>query len=120
MAGKKISVFIMVVTFHLVVMGVIYLSTRPDAPLKDEAQINKDLPKPVAQKPKGMIKDTTPTPPPRPPVVDKYTIHIVASGDFLGKIASKYKISSKTIMALNGIKDPNKIHLGQKLKIPLK
>jgi LysM repeat protein len=119
MAGKKISVFIMVVTFHLVVMGVIYLSTRPDTPVKDEAQISEDLPKAVSQKPK-VIRNTTPTPLPKPPVVDKYTIHIVASGDFLGKIASKYKISSKTIMALNGIKDPNKIHLGQKLKIPLK
>lgn len=41
----------------------------------------------------------------------------VKSGDTLSKIASKYDTTYQTIAKLNGIKDPNKIYVGQKLRV---
>jgi LysM repeat protein len=133
MAVRKFSVFIMVIVFHLVVLGVVYLSTRTDEP-----EVKGDpIEKPVKPKTKPPIADggnvdkgpssgnsgsqpVTPTPTPVKPFSGKYLIHIVKSGDSLSTIANKYKLSSKEIIDLNNIKDPNKIRLGQKFKIPIK
>ncbi|MCM3364545.1 LysM peptidoglycan-binding domain-containing protein [Niallia hominis] len=38
------------------------------------------------------------------------------SGDALSKLASKWGTSVKRLQELNGIKDPNKIYVGQTLK----
>lgn len=45
------------------------------------------------------------------------TIHIVQKGDTLYHIAKKYGTTIQAIVALNGIKNPNLIYPGQKLKI---
>jgi len=50
----------------------------------------------------------------KPPTVE-YTIQ---SGDTLMKIARLYKTDTQTLMKLNDIKDPGKIFVGQKLKVP--
>lgn len=47
--------------------------------------------------------------------VQTYT---VANGDSISKIASRHGVSIREITELNGIKDPNKIRVGQKLKLP--
>lgn len=47
--------------------------------------------------------------------VQTYT---VANGDSISKIASRHGVSVREITELNGIKDPNKIRVGQKLKLP--
>lgn len=47
--------------------------------------------------------------------VQTYT---VASGDSLSKIASRFGITAREIAQLNGIKDANKIRVGQTLKLP--
>jgi predicted phage tail component-like protein len=61
------------------------------------------------------------TPPaPKKVAQTSYSIYIVKSGDTLSEIAQKYKISTKTLQQLNGIKDPDRIYVGQKLKIPTK
>lgn len=44
-------------------------------------------------------------------------IYVVKSGDTLSGIAAKYKTTYQALQKLNGIKDPNKIYPGQKLKI---
>lgn len=44
--------------------------------------------------------------------------YIVKSGDALSKIAAAHGCKTKELMELNGIKDANKIRIGQKLKIP--
>ena len=44
-------------------------------------------------------------------------IHVVAKGETLTKIAKKYKTTVKELVAMNGIKDKNKIYVGQVLKI---
>ena len=45
------------------------------------------------------------------------TTHTVKSGETLGAIAKKYNTTIKKIVKLNKLKDPNKISVGQKLKI---
>ena len=44
--------------------------------------------------------------------------YVVKKGDSVSKIASKYKVKSSEILALNSIKNANSIKVGQKLKIP--
>lgn len=43
--------------------------------------------------------------------------HVVKKGDSLSKIASKYNVSLQSLLSKNDIKDPNKLKIGQKLKI---
>lgn len=45
------------------------------------------------------------------------TVHIVQIGDTLSKIASKYKTSVANLQELNKLNSPNKIYVGQKLKL---
>ena len=49
-----------------------------------------------------------------------YIIYNVKSGDTLSKIASAYKTTVAEIARLNNIKNVNLIHVGDKLKIPVK
>lgn len=44
-------------------------------------------------------------------------VYTVVAGDYLDKIAKKYKTSVSSIVAKNNIKNPNLIYPGQKLKI---
>lgn len=44
-------------------------------------------------------------------------VYVVQKGDTLSKIASKYGTTYQAIAKLNGIKNPNLIKVGQKLKI---
>lgn len=44
--------------------------------------------------------------------------HVVKKGEMLGRIASSHGIPLSKLMAANGIKNPNKIVIGQRLVIP--
>ncbi|MGW7248808.1 CHAP and LysM peptidoglycan-binding domain-containing protein [Streptomyces decoyicus] len=44
--------------------------------------------------------------------------YTVKAGDTLSEIAEAHKTTAKALAELNGIKDPNKIKAGQKLKLP--
>ena len=44
--------------------------------------------------------------------------HQVASGETLSGIASRYNVSSRDLMALNGLADADHVELGQTLKLP--
>lgn len=46
------------------------------------------------------------------------TVYTVKKGDTLSRIAAKYGTTYQAIAAYNGIKNPNVIHVGQKIKIP--
>ena len=46
------------------------------------------------------------------------TIHTVQRGDTLNKIASKYGTTSAKLQNYNGIKNPNILNLGQKIRVP--
>lgn len=43
--------------------------------------------------------------------------HTVRSGETVGEIAEKYGMSTKRLMAINGIKNPRRVRTGTKLKI---
>ena len=45
------------------------------------------------------------------------TIYTVKKGDTLGAIASKYRVTTAQLMRWNGIKNANKLRLGQKIRI---
>jgi LysM repeat protein len=45
-------------------------------------------------------------------------VHKVVSGDTLTRIAASYKTTIAVLVKLNGIKDPNKIYVGQTIKLP--
>lgn len=46
------------------------------------------------------------------------TVYTVKKGDTLSRIAAKYGATYQAIAAYNGIKNPNAIRVGQKIKIP--
>ena len=133
MSAGKVSIFITVISLHACVLGIVYVSTRKPAPADipgKPVQDNKTGPpkkagenQPSSVKKNPIVKKNNSTPVNRPAAINtangKYRIHTVGPNDYLGKIASKYKVSSKSIIKLNDIKDPNRINRGQKLKIPL-
>lgn len=45
-------------------------------------------------------------------------MHVVKSGESLSVIARKYRTSVSTLQRLNGIRNPNKIQIGQRIKLP--
>lgn len=52
------------------------------------------------------------------PQVGAETIHIVQPGENLFRIGLKYGVDAKTLAQYNGISDPDKIYVGQQIKIP--
>ncbi|MFI3277796.1 MAG: transglycosylase SLT domain-containing protein [Rikenellaceae bacterium] len=46
-----------------------------------------------------------------------FSVHVVRSGETLGAIARKYRVSVKQLMAWNNIKSAHKIRVGQRLKV---
>jgi LysM repeat protein len=44
--------------------------------------------------------------------------YVVASGDTLGAIARMFDVSVEDLASLNDIEDPNRISVGQELRIP--
>ena len=48
-----------------------------------------------------------------------YVHYKVQSGDTLSEIAKNYQVSTRTLKKLNGIKNPNELYVGKKLRIPL-
>ena len=51
---------------------------------------------------------------------DAANVYTVAKGDNPVKIAKKLKVSESELLALNGIDDPRKLQIGQKLLVPTK
>tara|TARA_Y100001968_G_C19436086_1_gene759786 strand:- start:2368 stop:3063 length:696 start_codon:yes stop_codon:yes gene_type:complete len=53
-----------------------------------------------------------------PKNINKFFIHIVKKGDSLNQISKEYQIDKSEILRLNELLDPNKILIGQRIKIP--
>lgn len=56
----------------------------------------------------------------KPQVTHPLLSYRVRPGDYLGKIAAKYGTTVRTLVSINGIKNPNLIYVGERLWIPLK
>ncbi|MCX4792481.1 peptidoglycan-binding protein [Streptomyces sp. NBC_01221] len=79
-----------------------YATACPGGPLYDWVQ--KGAPRP----------DEVSAPPPPPASTSTYT---VKKGDTLSSIATAHKTTVAALAKLNGLKDPNKLSVGQKLKV---
>ncbi|MCX7590561.1 MAG: LysM peptidoglycan-binding domain-containing protein, partial [Kiritimatiellae bacterium] len=118
---KKPWLIALIVGAHFVVLGLILLAgcrTTPQQPVT-EAPSAPVLPPPAAV-PK------TPEPPvqPSPPTVPtktwptETTTYVVAPGDTLEGIARRHGFTVSELATLNGISNPNRIRVGQKLVLP--
>jgi LysM repeat protein len=70
--------------------------------------------------PKVIPPAAAPKPTPPKPATPEYVYYTVKSGDSLSGIASKNKVSVDSIVKLNKGLTPNKIQIGQKIKIKKK
>ena len=75
----------------------------------------KPTPKPVAQTPPPKPKPPAPKPEPPKPKPKRY--HLVAKGDTLYNISTRYKTSVSAVKSRNGLSS-NTIRIGQRLEIP--
>jgi membrane-bound lytic murein transglycosylase D len=57
---------------------------------------------------------TRPAPAPSPSTTGT---HVVRSGETLSTIASRYRVPTSTLMRLNGLSDPNRLRVGQRLRV---
>jgi LysM repeat protein len=78
-------------------------------PGRAAALANPPTPTPIAVVPAA--------PPPASPTVGEQ-IYIVKAGDNPASIAAQFRIKSDELMAANNIDDPQKLQIGQTLKIP--
>ncbi|GHT84751.1 peptidoglycan-binding protein LysM [Spirochaetia bacterium] len=52
------------------------------------------------------------------PATADETIHVIRKGDTIYSLAGNYGVSQQEILNLNGISDPNRIFIGQRIRIP--
>lgn len=95
-------------------------SERPMPPTIAEEDLPPAPPPAVPYHPVIEIPTYSVVSPVVPPVTSSGNtkIHVVAKGDSLSVLAKRYGVTIADIMVLNNITDPNKIRLGQKLKLP--
>jgi LysM repeat protein len=61
----------------------------------------------------------TPAAPVAPAAPGAASVYVVQDGDIFGRIAQKHGVSQKALLDANpGLKDPNRIRVGQKLNVP--
>ena len=72
---------------------------------------------PPTQTPLAVIAVLPPTPPPPSPTTAEQT-YIVKAGDNPESIATQFGIKTAELIAANNIEDPQKLQIGQTLKIP--
>ncbi|OQW94636.1 MAG: hypothetical protein BWK77_08895 [Verrucomicrobia bacterium A1] len=77
-------------------------------------------PKDAVSSPSSMVSPKPVFQPPAPvePMLSEARTYTIASGDSLSKIAKRHGVSARELAELNGIKDPNKIRIGQKIALP--
>jgi LysM repeat protein len=83
-----------------------------------KATIDQTTPVALPPPPPPPPRTATPTPTPVPPTQPPQRIHTIVQGDTLSYLAQQYGVSVDEIMKANGITDPNKLSIGQKLIIP--
>jgi LysM repeat protein len=77
-----------------------------------------DYSKPSTSQPSAKQAASAKGPSAKKTVVASGEAYVVKSGDALSKIAARYGVKTKELMAANQIKDANRIRIGQKLVIP--
>jgi len=113
---KTPSVVAIVVGVHVVVIGGFLLiqgcgTTRAPEPSPEQPKL-----------PEVAVPAPTPVSPPLPLVAETPApaekTYVVEKGDSLSLIAKRFGVSQAEIMAMNNLQDPNKLRVGQPLKLP--
>ena len=60
----------------------------------------------------------SPTPPPAPSPTPVEQVYVVKAGDSPASIARQFNVKTEDLMAANNIADPQRLQVGQTLKIP--
>lgn len=115
---KKVWVVGVIAGLHVVVIGSLMLmqgcqSSTPAAVQPASTTVmppSVEQPKPTPVEPQPVEQPPAPKPEPKIYVVDK--------GDSLAYIGKRFNVSVKDIIALNSIKNPDKLKVGQKLTLP--
>ena len=71
----------------------------------------------VSNAPKALVEEPD-APAATPAIQDSGKTYTIKPGDTLWGISSRFKVSRDDLLALNGIKDANKIYPGRNIKIP--
>ena len=114
MTFRKILLLVSVLVAHIAVLAVVFISSKPSSDSVDEKENIEQ-----ADKAPDPIEALT-------PVVNNDSnasgqeeqIHVIKRGDSLSKVASRYKLSLNELCDYNQISNPNKIRIGQKIRIP--
>lgn len=87
----------------------------------DQSNANKERRADYGKKYYDKFADKASTPAPKPePKPSDDEVYVVKAGDTLSAIADKYGTTYQKLAEINGIKNPNFIQVGQKIKIPSK
>ena len=71
----------------------------------------------VSNAPKALVEEPD-APAAAPAIQDSGKTYTIKRGDTLWGISSRFKVSRDDLLALNGIKDANKLYAGRNIKIP--
>ena len=109
----NIKTITIVIALHLLPLAVIMAKSTPG---KTDPVPEMPLPTPSPSTPLPL---PVPLPKPLPPSSNNNnvtTTYVVKPGDTITKIVKRYKLSTKALLELNHLKDPNNIKTGQVLK----
>jgi len=101
----------------VIMLAILFLWRRPQAPVP---LTSTPAPTPV---PTLLATEEVVNSPAVPPVASPTSpaplLYVVQEGDTLGAIAQTHDVSIEVLMAANGLADPNMLHAGQTLIVPV-
>lgn len=124
---KTLTVVGVVAGAHVAGVGVLLLiggcgttrvATTPAGEAPMPALSSDEVPATPAAPPRMAPAPRATEPSAEPARPDDTTPYVIAPGDSLSVIAARFNVKSKEIAALNGITDPNKLRVGQRILLP--
>ena len=83
----------------------------------DMIRVGEQLVIPVGENLSSASATVSETPAPSAVTADSSGVHIVKAGEYPATIARQYDMSATELLTINGITDPRKMQIGQKLKV---
>ncbi len=99
--------------------GAVELLTRDDAPppepAEDAVDVSTEEEAPAESEP---TEEPEPTATPAPTATPRPEIHVVSAGETIESISLRYRVDVNELIALNALTNPNRVSVGQELKLP--
>ncbi len=119
---KTPTVIITVIGVHVVAIGAFIFAQGCGTTRPERSQPPQVVMPPVPPPPPRTVVPPPPPRPPRPVVSEQPTgatsTYVIARGDTLSQISSRFGVNQSEVMRLNNITNPNLIRVGQKLILP--